>query len=123
MSVSNGIFSVELNFTALDAFDGSARWLQIAVRKLADPPGFTTLSPRQPITSSPYSIRTLSASSSDSLSVACVLCVQDAHINSVAGSKVTGTVANATTAASAGKCDRYRADRQWRNGLSYTELC
>ena len=102
VSVASGIFTVQLDFTVANAFDGSARWLEIAVRKLTDPPGFTTLSPRQPITSSPYSIRTLSASSSDSLSVACLLCVQDSHINSVSGSKVTGTVASATTAATAG---------------------
>ena len=45
-------------------------------------------------------MKTQSAAAADSLSNACalVLCVTDAHILSVDGGKVTGTVANATTA-------------------------
>src|SRR5215813_9184970 len=56
ITVSNGSFSVPLDFGACPTcFDGSARFLEIAVR----PNGggsFTTLSPRQPITSTPYAI-------------------------------------------------------------------
>ena len=58
--VTNGTFTVELNFTAANAFDGSARWLQIAVRKSSDP-SFVSLNPRQPVTSTPYSIKSLNA--------------------------------------------------------------
>lgn len=65
VAVTNGIFTVQLSFAAPNAFDGSPRWLEIAVRKASDPPGFTPLTPRQPITSSPYSIRTLSAAVAD----------------------------------------------------------
>jgi hypothetical protein len=60
VQVTNGIFTVQLDFTAPDAFDGSQRFLEIAVKKPADP-SFTTLSPRQPITSAPYSIKSLNA--------------------------------------------------------------
>jgi hypothetical protein len=100
VSVVNGVFTVQLDFTSAPFAAGDNRWLEIAVKKPADP-GFTTLTPRQQLTASPYSIRTLSASASDSLSASCVACVVDAHIDTVSGSKVTGTVANATNATNA----------------------
>lgn len=100
VSVVNGVFTVQLDFTSAPFATGANRWLQISVKKSGDP-GFTTLSPRQQLASSPYSIRTLSAGASDSLSANCVQCVGDAQIAGVAGSKVTGTVANASNAATA----------------------
>jgi hypothetical protein len=57
VTVTNGIFTVELSFTDPAAFDGSDRWLEIAVKKPADP-GFTTLANRQKLTSTPYAIKT-----------------------------------------------------------------
>jgi hypothetical protein len=101
VSVTDGIFSVILDFGAPAFSTGADRFLEIAVHKVGDPPGFTLLSPRQLLTSSPYSIRTVSAAAADSLSPSCVGCVTDGNINSVSGGKVTGTVANATTATTA----------------------
>lgn len=98
VTVTGGIFTVNLDFGSTAFSTGANRWLEISVRKAADPPGFTLLTPRQQITSSPYSLRTLSAMSADGLSSLCVGCVDNAKINTVAGTKVTGTVANATTA-------------------------
>ena len=58
VEVANGLFSVELDF-GQNAFNGNARWLQIEVHDHADPPDtFATLSPRQPLTPSPYSLET-----------------------------------------------------------------
>ena len=57
--VSGGIFTVQLDFT-VNSFSGADRYLQIAVR----PNGggsFTTLSPRQQISSTPYAIQTINA--------------------------------------------------------------
>ena len=57
-SVNDGVFSALLDFdTAI--LTSEARWLQIAVC-CASPcsPGYTDLSPRQPITAAPYSIQT-----------------------------------------------------------------
>lgn len=99
VAVTNGIFSVVLDFGS-SPFAGGARFLEVEVKKASDS-SYTTLSPRQQIMSSPYSLRTLSASSADSLSSACAGCVTDSHIADVAGPKVTGTVALATSAASA----------------------
>ena len=57
--VSAGIFTVQLDFGACaNCFNGASRFLEIAVR----PSGggsFTTLSPRQPIASTPYAVRSL----------------------------------------------------------------
>ena len=100
VAVANGIFTVKLNFGG--EFPGAARFLQIAVRPSLPPGGtYTTLSPRQPITSSPYSIKSASSTSADGLSATCVLCVTDGQILSIDGAKVMGTVANATNAVNA----------------------
>ncbi len=88
VGVSGGVFTVQLDF-AVSVFPGADRFLEIGV-KPAGGPSFTILSPRQQINSSPYAIRTISAAQADGLSSACVNCVQDAQINSVAGSKITG---------------------------------
>jgi len=89
VAVSSGVFTVSLDFGAA-AFPGANRWLEISVRPAGSVNPYTVLAPRQPITSTPYAIQTLKAASADALSSACVACVQDAQINAVAGSKVTG---------------------------------
>jgi len=90
VAVSAGIFTVALDF-GVSAFPGADRFLEISVRP-AGGGSFTTLAPRQQISSTPYAIRTLSATTADGLSSACVACVQDSQINSIAGSKVSGTI-------------------------------
>jgi hypothetical protein len=58
VEVANGLFNVELDF-GQDALNGNARWLQIEIHDHADPPGtFTTLTPRQPLTPTPYALQT-----------------------------------------------------------------
>src|SRR5262245_21709250 len=58
-SVNNGEYAVVLDFGA--AFDGSARWLEIAAQTNGGS-GFITLSPRQPLLPVPYAIMANSAS-------------------------------------------------------------
>jgi hypothetical protein len=53
VAVSDGYFTVELDFG--DWFDGTALWLEIEVQGPGDP-GFTALSPRQPLSPTPYAI-------------------------------------------------------------------
>src|ERR1035437_5991096 len=60
VGVTNGLFTVTLNFGA-SVFDGSDRWLQIAVRAFGDTNAYTALSPLQQITSTPYAIRAINA--------------------------------------------------------------
>ena len=63
VSVNGGVFTVQLDFGA-NAFPGADRFLEISVR----PSGgttFTTLSPRQQISSTPYAIRSASTALAD----------------------------------------------------------
>ncbi len=100
VSVSNGIFTVTLDFGA-NAFPGANRFLEISARATGAP-SFTLLSPRVQITSTPYAVRTLNAGTADALSSACAGCVQDANINSVAGSKINGAIPVASVPAGSG---------------------
>jgi hypothetical protein len=54
-AVSNGLFTVTLDF-GTSVFNGTARWLEIGVRPDGGG-GFTTLTPRQQLMSTPYAIR------------------------------------------------------------------
>ena len=52
VDVTNGLFVLPLDFGA--SFPGAGRWLQLEVRTAIGP--FTLLSPRQPLTPTPYAI-------------------------------------------------------------------
>lgn len=99
--VSGGLFNVELDFGTAVLSGGANLFLEISLRPAGNMGGYTSLNPRQKLTSAPYSVRAIGAGSADGLSGACALCVQDAHINSVDGGKVTGAVMNATNALNA----------------------
>jgi hypothetical protein len=90
ITVSGGVFTVGLNFGS-SAFPGANRFLEISAR-VAGGGAFTLLTPRQHITSTPYAVRSLTATTTDGLSSACAGCVQDANINTVAGNKVSGAI-------------------------------
>src|SRR5438093_11800508 len=62
VSVTNGIFTVQLDFGA-SAFPGADRYLEISVQHNGG--GYITLLPRQQLTSTPYAIRSSSAASAD----------------------------------------------------------
>jgi hypothetical protein len=62
VGVANGIFSVNLDFGS--SFPGATRFLEIRVRP-AGGGAYTTLSPRQSVTSAPYSVKSLTAGSAD----------------------------------------------------------
>ncbi|PWU08111.1 MAG: hypothetical protein C5B50_30230 [Verrucomicrobia bacterium] len=55
VGVSNGLFTVSLDFGGAPFGGGAPRWLEIEVRTNGAG-GFTTLSPRQPLLAVPYSI-------------------------------------------------------------------
>jgi len=57
--VTNGNFTVLLDFGAV--FNGDARWLEVGVRTNGASSSYTTLSPRQPLTPSPYAVYAPSA--------------------------------------------------------------
>jgi len=61
VSVSDGLFTVELDFG--NVFDGKALWLEVAVRPGSSTGNYTTLNPRQPLTATPYALYALGAGS------------------------------------------------------------
>jgi hypothetical protein len=87
--VTNGIFTVDLDFGPVYFASGNARYLEVAVTNGGP---FIPLAPRQAITSAPYSIRSMNAGTADSLSAACVYCISSAQISGVEGGRITGTV-------------------------------
>lgn len=94
VTATNGVFNVSLDFGSASFPSGAARWLEIQV-------GTTTLTPRQQLSGAPFAVRSLAANQSDLLSSVCNPCVTDAQIIGVAGSKVSGSVANADNAVTA----------------------
>jgi Chaperone of endosialidase len=75
LAVTNGLFTRSLDFGLL-CFDGGAVWLQLAVRAPGGAGAFTTLTPRQAMTPTPYAsslappVQVLSSNSSyDALAV------------------------------------------------------
>lgn len=85
-----GIFTVRLDFESA-AFTGADRFIEIGISPVGQN-AYTTLVPRQKLTSAPFSIKAANAASADSMSAACVLCVTDAHIVSIDSSKITGVL-------------------------------
>src|SRR5437879_1103457 len=73
VAVSNGTFTVQLDFGS-NAFPSADRFLEISVRATGGG-SFTLLSPRQPITSTPYAIRSLTASNVPSTNITGTLSV------------------------------------------------
>jgi hypothetical protein len=64
VAISEGLFTVQLDFGA-NAFNGSARWLEIAVRCPAGDGSYATLAPRQPISPTPYTLYSANADTLD----------------------------------------------------------
>lgn len=64
VDVTNGVFTVTLDFGTTAFTAGANRYLEIAVRRNAGEV-YTLLAPRQQVTSTPYSIRSLSTGISD----------------------------------------------------------
>ena len=100
VAVTGGIFTVQLDFGAT-AFPGADRYLEIGVRPTGGG-GFAILSPRQPVNSTPYSLRSLSTTTADALSTACVNCVTSAQIQSVQGSQISSPIPVADVPAGSG---------------------
>ena len=111
VAVSNGVFTVSLDFGA-NAFPGASRFLEIGARP-AGSGSFTPLTPRQPITSTPYAVRSLNAASADSVPASGVPPGSGNYIqnatspqsssnfnisgNGTAGGTLSGNLVNATT--------------------------
>jgi hypothetical protein len=99
VSVTNGTFSVSLDFGAA-AFSGTDRYLEIAVRKTAGD-SYTTLTPRQKINSAPYSNKANTANSATNFSgnlTGDVTGTQNATVVTSVGGQTSTSVAGAVQA-------------------------
>jgi hypothetical protein len=99
VSVTNGTFSVSLDFGAA-AFSGTDRYLEIAVRKTAGD-SYTTLTPRQKINSAPYSNKANTANSAPNFSgnlTGDVTGTQNATVVTSVGGQTSTSVAGAVQA-------------------------
>ncbi|MBK9766208.1 MAG: hypothetical protein IPP63_03870 [Chloracidobacterium sp.] len=92
VQVTAGIFTVVLDFGSSLFTSNAAASLEISVRPGISTGSYTTLAPRQTITSSPFAVKSVYSASSDSLSTACVLCITDAHIGAISAEKITGVL-------------------------------
>lgn len=62
VQVTNGTFNVQLDFSpCANCFDGTARFLEIALRPAGSTDPYTVLSPRQPLTATPYALHSATA--------------------------------------------------------------
>jgi hypothetical protein len=66
VQVANGFFTVQLDFGP-SAFDGNARYLEVSVRCPSGTGAYTQLSPRQPVTPTPYAVYALTSGSARTL--------------------------------------------------------
>src|SRR6185295_14196382 len=73
-------------------FPAADRFIEVSFR-LTGSSTYSTLTPRQQITSSPYSIRSLISTTADGLSATCSNCITSNQILTVQGSQVAGNIA------------------------------
>jgi hypothetical protein len=86
VAVTGGVFTVQLDFGG-SAFPGADRFLEISTRQHSsdpDTPAYTTLSPRQQLTSTPYAVRSGNATLADAATDA-------AHLGGVAADQYVQT--------------------------------
>jgi len=83
--VSNGMFTTVLDFGS-SAFTGEGRWLEIGVRTNGAS-AFTTLTPRQPVLSTPYALYATTAGSVPTTNL----------VGTVQSAQITGAYSNAVT--------------------------
>jgi Cellulose binding domain len=80
LQVSNGIFTTQLDFGS-GAFTGGPRLLEIRLRRGAETGAYTTLSPRQAITATPYAIYAQSAAKLDGIAAGNFVQTDDARLS------------------------------------------
>jgi hypothetical protein len=100
--VKSGVFTVELDFGA-NAFPGADRFLQVAVKPAASADALIVLTPRQPITPTPYALHSASAITADSATNAshATNATNATNATDASHAKNADNAANATIAANA----------------------
>ncbi|MBX3244661.1 MAG: tail fiber domain-containing protein [Acidobacteria bacterium] len=94
VQVVNGIFTVNLEFETGLFQRSETAYIDIWVKSSDGGDEYVQLTPRQQVGSTPYAKVSDSSKTADLLN--CSNCITNGHIVSIVGSKVNGTVANAT---------------------------
>ena len=107
VAVSNGLFSVALDFGP--AFDGNARWLEIAVRPNGEG-AFTALAPLQALPPSPYALYATTAASAQGVAANGVTGTSLQNASITAGKIASGQVVKSLNGLFAGAAPANMAD-------------
>lgn len=100
VTVTSGVFTVQLDFGTSVFTTNAGKFLEIGVRN-AGGPTFTTLPQRQPVTSTPYAIQSLSATSATSFTGSLSGDVTGTQVATVVGNVGGVTAANVASGVSA----------------------
>jgi hypothetical protein len=119
VTVSEALFATMLDFGSAP-WTGQSLWLQILVRTNGDG-AFSSLKPRQPMTSSPYAIQSLNAATAASASNA-IAAVTANSANSVAATNLSGTILNSSLPSSPVFSGEVTASLLSGNGVGLTNL-
>jgi len=95
VTVSNGLFTVQLDFGSV--FDGTALYLQVAVRPGGSSGSYTPLTPLQPLSATPYAQYALAAGNATTVTNGLYSTgsySNPAWLTGLDGGKITGTVSN-----------------------------
>ena len=97
VAVTNGLFTVRLDFL-LESFEtGADRWLEIAVRPGVSTGGYTALLPRQPLTPAPLAIFAARAGGADSAATLTGLVPATQISGTLPSANLAGTYSGALT--------------------------
>jgi hypothetical protein len=91
VGVTNGLFTLPLDFGDVPFTAGADRWLDLQVRTTLGP--FTTLTPRQKLTATPYAFHAATANTASSAAVATTANVA-LTANSVSAGNIVGTLSS-----------------------------
>jgi hypothetical protein len=96
VAVSNGVFTVTLDFGA-GAFTGANRWLELGVRANGSAAAYSVLSPRQPVTSTPYAIQSLNAATAVTANSATTATTANSAATATSATNFTGSLTGDVT--------------------------
>lgn len=122
VSVVQGSFSVDLDFTGLNIWDGTSRFLEISVRR-NDTESYTLLLPRSQILSAPYSSRSSTAGTAATAANANQLGNVDAALfvrADLSGNVAIGTTSTGSKLAVAGVIESITGGFKFPDGSTQT---
>jgi len=90
LPVANGLFVMNVDFSTVSMFDGTAYWLELSARPGGNNGSYQTVSPRQPVNPTPYAFFTPLAGTANTANAAAANAVSSSSIqnNAITASKI-----------------------------------